>query len=358
MKGAFSYMEKQSIESANCAIGKSQAFSNKKFILFYIGIGALILSICYVIYFVMSLSEKINELWTFLSELSTVKYNSLKAIYLKRIETISGIKNTEIADYIVNEAPEAIEFKINFFQVWKYSWRLLIFICTSILFYLLTTFVFCPEVQSNIANHSSLIQIFNKNSNIVYLSMMYTLEFYLNNTDISMNTYFPNNNFIGDPRVELNQVISNYNGYKQDIFNPAYKKYFPNDIYKIIFEEVQNSTFGYSHYGIQIGINNLLLESGYMKASLLIENTEPRVKCTVEMMNFQENIRLILDNQFKELLKNTFESIEIIAIVYMISSILLYFCLYLPYLNQEADHLRCIQAFSNLVKSDIRATIN
>ena len=62
MEVSLDFIQQKLQESVDCGINKSTHIFNTKMIMFFIGTFIMILSIGYMIYFIISLTKKINEL--------------------------------------------------------------------------------------------------------------------------------------------------------------------------------------------------------------------------------------------------------------------------------------------------------
>ena len=74
---SYNYIRAQAEMSLNCSTDSANSVNQAKIIILYMGITILALSLAYVVFFVFTLSKKINELWTFLSAISFNNYLSL-----------------------------------------------------------------------------------------------------------------------------------------------------------------------------------------------------------------------------------------------------------------------------------------
>ena len=349
IKISYDYIRAQAELSVQCSIDRASSIDNAKIIMLYLGIIILALSMAYVVFFVYSLSKKINELWTFLSAISNQHYFSLQEVYLNRMSMVNGVEELEVIDLIKKENPREIKFKITFSQIWRYIWRILIFTVLSVIFYLVVTLVFCSEIQQNITAHSNMIQIFNRINNEIYLASVYASENYQKESSMSLNATFPDFVFITDPLVEVNGVLAEYHEYKSYICKKLYTQYLPSEIYSIIFLQVLNDTYGFSRFGLRTGIQNIMLELEYISSTRGAGADQLFVTVGYQIVEDLSNISLIMDNQFKILINQIFQSILSATIAYIIISILLYLCLYLPYLHKEGQHLCKMQSFARMV---------
>ena len=337
--------------SVQCSIDRAASVNQEKVIILYLGIIILALSMAYVVFFVFSLSKKINMLWTFLSAISYKHYFSLKEVYLSRISMLTGVEDAEAIDLVMKEKPRAIKFKIAFSQIWRYIWRILIFTVMSVIFYLIVTLVFYSEIQQNITAHSNMIQIFNRINNEIYLAFVYASENYQKESSMSLNATFPDFIFIADPLAEVNIVLAEYHEYKSYIYEQLYTQYLPSEIYSIIFLQVLNDTYGFSRFGLRTGIQNIMHELEYISSTRGAGADQLFVTVGYQIMEDISNISLVMDNQFKTLINQTFQSTLTATVAYCIISTLLYLCFYLPYLHKEGKHLCKIQSFARIVDS-------
>ena len=348
---SYNYIRAQAEMSLNCSTDSANSVNQAKVIILYLGITILALSVAYVVFFVFTLSKKINELWTFLSTISFTNYLSLKGVYLNRLSMVNGVDEIDIMDFIHKEKPHAIQFKITFSQIWRYIWRILIFTALSVVFYLVVTLVYCSEIQQNITAHSNFIQIMNRNNNEIYLGFLYSSENYHKQSPLSLNSTFPDFIFLADPNVEFQRVYREYTKYKGYIGKKLYTQYLPSEIYLILFQEVTNDTYGFTRFGLRTGIQNIMHELEYISSTEQDGADELFFTVGYQMMDDFENISLIMDNQFKVLINQNFQSILACTVTYFIISILLYLCLYLPYLHKEGQHLCKIQSLARIVDS-------
>ena len=351
IKISYDYIRTQAELSVQCSIDRAASVNQEKVIILYLGIIILALSMAYVVFFVFSLSKKINMLWTFLSAISYKHYFSLKEVYLSRISMLTGVEDAEAIDLVMKEKPRAIKFKIAFSQIWRYIWRILIFTVMSVIFYLIVTLVFYSEIQQNITAHSNMIQIFNRINNEIYLAFVYASENYQKESSMSLNATFPDFIFIADPLAEVNIVLAEYHEYKSYIYEQLYTQYLPSEIYSIIFLQVLNDTYGFSRFGLRTGIQNIMHELEYISSTRGAGADQLFVTVGYQIMEDISNISLVMDNQFKTLINQTFQSTLTATVAYCIISTLLYLCFYLPYLHKEGKHLCKIQSFARIVDS-------
>ena len=223
----------------------------------------------------------------------------------------------------------------------------MIFTVLTILCLFIISLVFCQNIEKNIETSSSFIQILNRNNYVLSLSYFYAVEKFCEENNAGLNIEFPNMIFILDADEEIFNIMQEYNENKDEILNRKYNPYLSDSIYTILFRIISNDTSGYNRFGLKSGIDNILLESNYgeydANSAVIYANIG------YQMIEYNENIRLIVDNDFKNNLNDIFNTILIATIVYIIFSILLYFCIYLPHLNAQSQQLQAIQSLVTLI---------
>ena len=296
-----------------CAGNSASSIYATKIIILYIGIGILGLSIAYVIFFVISLTKAVNDLWNFLSSLSLKNYSILKATYLNRLSMVNGIDENDLSDIIIKDKPELLSFKISFSQIWRYVWRLLIFAFLSILFYII-------------------------------------VEVFAYNTFAGLNHYFPQIIIFESPYEKIDSLIEEFNLYKKEFTNPEYMQYIPADMHSLLFYEWYNISMPFSTLGVYPSMINAVNEIHYIAWTQNFIEYSTFVRLIPYIFDVLGNSSLTLNNQLKVRLNNTFDIIITATVLYSILSIFLYFFVYLPYLNNDIQHWKKIQSLTKLAK--------
>ena len=351
-KISLDYINMQTQQLIACADNTANNINEAKIIILYIGIGILGLSVGYVIFFVISLSKKINELWRFLSKVIFLNYFSLKGVYLNRLSTIYGIEEHDIRDVIIKEKPEPLNFKISFSQIWRFIWRLMIVTILSIIFSLVITLVYSTELENIIKYRPAMTNLFSRCNNDLQLMNFYTVDAFCYSTEFSLNSYFPEMNVFNNPFQEVNQLVLKFNNYKSDFWRPEYIQYMPTEVYSLLFNKVINDTTGYNQFGIYAGLINIADEIQYIVSTLDMVNYDSFMVISNNIYQLLESSSLILDNQLINNLNSGFLIIVIGTVIYSGLSILLYLFVYLPYLYNEAQHLHRIQSLAKLIKNE------
>jgi hypothetical protein len=347
-KYSLQFIMKQAKDSIKCSQKRANKINFTKNTILYIGITILFLSVAYVTFFVVTLSRKINQLWTFLSKLSNSSYKSCKAIYTNRLSLVNGVDEAELSEYLLKDNGKAIQFRINCLQIWKYVWRLLIFSVLSISFYLLVTLYYCTEIENFVEIRSSLVLDFSQKNILIYLMNFYVVEFLTSFSPHSLKLYFPGMNFINDPLTEVENLIKDYQDIRNNIKNSKFKSNMPSEAFSTIFEKLENDTSGYNHYGIYTGLELLVQDTQYVTKTFDYTFHDKYTELGQDIFYNNEKISSLIDKKLKTSMNKTFDIIMISTIFYSLISLLLYFCIYFPYLSQEETQLRRIQSLCKL----------
>ena len=333
-----------------CAGNSASSIYATKIIILYIGIGILGLSIAYVIFFVISLTKAVNDLWNFLSSLSLKNYSILKATYLNRLSMVNGIDENDLSDIIIKDKPELLSFKISFSQIWRYVWRLLIFAFLSILFYIIVVFIFCTDIENIIKYRPAMINMFTQTNNNLRLLTFYMVEVFAYNTFAGLNHYFPQIIIFESPYEKIDSLIEEFNLYKKEFTNPEYMQYIPADMHSLLFYEWYNISMPFSTLGVYPSMINAVNEIHYIAWTQNFIEYSTFVRLIPYIFDVLGNSSLTLNNQLKVRLNNTFDIIITATVLYSILSIFLYFFVYLPYLNNDIQHWKKIQSLTKLAK--------
>lgn len=345
------FIIEQTINSATCSKNRSFKVNFTKNIIMFLGISVLFLSIAYVIFFVVSLSKKINDLWSFLSKLSNNAYKSCVATYTNRLSIVNGIEESEINEHLIKENSKIIKFNINFSQIWRYIWRIFIFSGLSISFYLLITLYYCSEIENYIVIRAELITDFIQKNNLLFLMNFYIVEFFCTGSQYEIKVYYPQINFVDHAAEKIDSLISNYESIKNNIKDKDYIKCMPSQAYTSIFEGNDTSSTPYINYGLYSALEFIVQDTSYVKGTFDYNYHDTYTKISTEIFQNQEYISALIDNELKSAMNYTFTIILIATILYSLISLLLYFCMYIPYLNKEAKQLKKIQSLCKLVGS-------
>ena len=351
VKFSLDFIIEQTKTSVSCSRSRSQKINFTKNIILFIGISVLCLSILYVIFFVVNLSRKINGLWSFLSKLSKSAYKSCVAIYTNRLSIVNGIDENEISEYLIKEDAEVFEFKITFSQIWRYIWRLLIFSGLSISFFLLITLFYCNRIEKYIENRGELILDFTQKNNLLFLMNFYVVEYFCANGVFEIKAYYPQMNFVHSATEEIEGLIERYKDLRNNIKNNDYAKYMPSEAYASIFESNPSTSPKCMHQGLYSGLEFIVQETTYVTGSFDYNYHDTYTSVNSEIFKSQEKISILIDDKLKAMMNNTFDIILTATILYSLLSLLLYFCMYIPYLNKETRQLKKIQSLCKLVGS-------
>lgn len=335
-------------DSIKCSDKRVEKINFSKIIILYIGISILCLSIAYVTFFVISLSRKINQLWAFLSKLTNSSYKSSKSIYTNRLSIVNGIDESELNEFILKDNGKAIKFKISCLQIWKYIWRLLIFSAISISFYLLITLYYCTEIEKYVDSRSKLVLDFSQKNALIFLMNYYVVEYFTSLSPSSLKVYFPNYYFIEDPLEKINKLVEEYKSIRNYIKKNDFESYMPNEAFSIIFEEVADDKYGYNRFGIYSGLEMFVQDTLYVSSTFNYSFHDKYTELGQDIFTNQETISALIDDKLKSKMNDTFDIIMISTIVYSVISLLLYFCVYIPYLSREESQLRRIQSLCKL----------
>ena len=346
---SFDFLNKQAFGIITCVENEANSIYNAKIIILDIGIGILGLSIAYVIFFVISLTKKINDLWNFFSRLSSRYYGSLKQVYLDRLSILDGINEYDIGDIIIKDKPDPLYFKISFSQVWRYIWRLLIITVLSILFYLIVILLFCTDIENIIKYKPNMINMLSQSNKQIQLMAFYMVEAFCYNSVLSLDAYFPDMINYENPFEKFESLMFKFNNDMNDFRKPEYKEFMPTDIYLLLFNEVFNDTSGFNHFGLYTGMRNAAIELQYVVSTLDYNDFNTIVQLITDIFDIIQSSNLIIDNQLTDNLNNIFNNIIIATVIYSVLSILLYLFLYLPYLDNESKHLKKIQSLVKIV---------
>lgn len=350
-KFSLDFIIHQTKTSVSCSKTRSNKINFTKNIILFIGISVLCLSIAYVIFFVVSLSRKINDLWSFLSKLSNSAYKSCVAFYTNRLFIINGIEENEISEHLIKENGKVFKFQINFSQIWRYIWRLLIFSGLSISFYLLITLFYCSEIERYIVNRAELILDFTQKNTLLFLLNFYVVEYFCSNSIFAIQAKYPQMNFANSAVEEIDELIKRYTDLRNNIKNNEFVKYMPTETYTSIFESNPLSSSKYTQYGLYSGLEFIMQDTTYVTESFDYNYHDTYTMINANIFQNQEKISILIDDKLKEMMNNTFDIILIATVFYSLISLLLYFCMYIPYLNKEARQLKKIQSLCKLVGS-------
>ncbi|CAG9317058.1 unnamed protein product [Blepharisma stoltei] len=306
--------------------------------LLIVGFVALAVLVVIIIGFIILVSKKHDQFWNFVLNNAQYSLSRLKLSCIERLMIIHSI------DYNIdtsirtrqNRLDEARHVKASLYL--NYTWRLMIFFAIATSYYFLISLYLYPQCERLMINRPKLLSNFNSRRSLISRMNIFARDLYQPYFILNFPEYYDFSN----SHVMLALTSSSLLRHNIEVRQQGFKDLMSQSLIKKLYESY-NSTLDLLKYGTEASINTVIFDiedvseqtslwPSDLMAYFLAKISEVQTELGIEFQIADEDSKNIIDSHLNIIIDTT--------IIYSAALCLLYFCYYLPYLNNQITNLR------------------
>ncbi|CAG9320311.1 unnamed protein product [Blepharisma stoltei] len=315
----------------DCEVERVNSFGTNIKILLVAGLVLLALFVSIIIGYIVMASKSYDNFWNFMFNNSQVSLIQLKREAIDRLFAFHGIDYH--SENIENDQRAHKHSKIKTDINKKYIWRLMIFFVIAASYYLLTYFYLYVQCETSMMNRPKLLSNIN-----LKRALLSRIGFFARDTySPYLIRIFPKLYEFSSSRKIFERSVALYNEKDKEFRKKKYKKLMSKNLLRQIYE-TSDSSIPKLHYGARTGADFTIFEAYYISSQKSIESSymPTFINLTREVQNEIGAQFLELDKNSKDVINSQLNDIILCTVSYSIALCILFFCYYLPYLNNES----------------------
>ncbi|CAG9327540.1 unnamed protein product [Blepharisma stoltei] len=338
------YMSNSSLSGlVNCEVDRIDTIGTFTIILDVIGASILGICVAFLIFYIIFISKKYNNLWNFIRE-------KIYACYYELIknckERLTLVHNEELEDVDIPLRKKYKMVSIN--TSMRYIIRLTLFISLTGIYYSLVHGFMYPDVEEYLKQRPKILYVYVQRRAIFPKIDFFAREAAIDDPKKTLEQLIPKSLSMPNANKQLTDSITIFMRCTH-IFVWD-RKYLSKSMRVSLFEHSSSNIYQ-SIYGAIYWTNLLMFDAsalqelGSQKMTDLWTLTKRYADLQAEMANIFEYI----DEGSRDMISDRLEIIVYTAISYIILSVLLYFLYFLPYLSREISNLGKLKMILSII---------
>ncbi|CAG9320304.1 unnamed protein product [Blepharisma stoltei] len=331
----WNYFNRTMAGVADCELHRVKTTGSNIRAFLYVGLstsGALYLIL---IGFIMLVSRKHDEFWTFILNNAAPSLAKLKITCIDRLITAHGV---DYASETKIDVQKHIKKTIKTTIYISYIWRVTMFLTIGISYYLLLQLYLYPKCETMMINRPKFINTFNLKRSLLSRLLIFSRDAYSPYfINIFNETYdFPSS------KIMIERTSKAVNDQVQELKKQDFIDLLSDELKTKIFEHEKNSTVDFTAYGIEDGVMVLVGDLVSFSHNNL---SDPSV--LQQLIDYSVVIQRQVGEEFdladrdsKKLIEDQLEIIIDVMAVYSSAMCVLFLFYYLPYLNRQINKLK------------------
>lgn len=284
--------------------------------------------ICYKAYKVIHAT---NLVWKKISETTFIAFYDIRNRCINRLTTYLEVSEEEANLFYEYNRVQKNTFSVKFLQVWPYIWRILIFILSSTLYFVLISLVGSMRIEELITDYNSI-------KDILYQKNFFMLE-------TNFWTVASTSNLIDENIVKFyfDQTIDSYSKVDSHMLEDRYKKFYSSDYDFLIDKYSTNIT-----YGLVNTNKATLLDSFYITSTKDTGYMDKYSRLMNELKSLNEVIISDVSRTGKSIINLEFQYTIMFIVLYGVFCIVLFLGVYLVFFERKINHLRHMKELTKM----------
>lgn len=286
------------------------------------------LLICYKVY---KVTLATNLVWKKISETTFIAFYDIRNRCINRLTTYLDVSEEEANLFYEHNRAQKNTFSVKFLQIWPYIWRILIFIISSTLYFILISLVGSMRIEN-------LITDFNSIKDILYQKNFFMLETHF-------WTVSSTSSILDEKIVEFyfDQTIDSFSKIDSQMLEDKYKKFYSGDYDFLIDKYSANITYGL------INTNKAtLLDSFYIVNTKNAGYLGKYSKLMNELKSLNEVIIKDVSRTGKDIINLEFKYTIMFIVLYGAFCIVLFLAVYYVFFERKIGHLRHMKELTKM----------
>ena len=337
----------------NCKTEAISELDRNVSVFIMVGSGVLILCLLFLVPNAISITRNFKMVWEKIKKLSIDNFTELKQTCQSRLTEFHNKSDIGLSE---NQSSKSTNYEIKYKGFRKYFVRLSIFGLLSLSYYLVSYFVFYQRCKVLLENKPGYIFMLEKQRILISEIQFWTKEviyekdpdyqnfkfqFYLNQT-------YP----FETPSGKHQQVLESINDLINGYFEEDTEKEMGSETKKMLFNDFSGSKTVFQK-GIFHFYQKIIEDYTYVRSlkTNLLEANDQLTQNSEKMTEGLEELKEVAISESLQSIENNKTSLLILAVIYIILTMLLYFFVYLPFLKSQKNELDNMKQICKFIPS-------
>ncbi|CAG9327539.1 unnamed protein product [Blepharisma stoltei] len=338
------YMSNSSLNGlVNCEIDRISTIGTFTIVLDVIGASILGICMAFLVFYILFISKKYNNLWNFIREKIYACYYELIKNCKDRLALVHNEELEEV-DIPLRKKYKRISINIRM----RYITRLALFISLTGIYYSLVHGIMYPDVEEYLKKRPQIMYIYVQRRAIIPKIGFFAREAALDDQEKQLKQLIPKSLSFPNANNELAEAITIFMKCTHSfMWN---RKYLPAMMRTSLFEHGSSPIYQ-SNLGSIWWTNLLMFEASALQKydSEKMSQLWILTRRYTELQLMMARVFSVIDEGSKEMISDRLSDIVNTAIIYIVLSVFLYLLYFLPYLSREISKLNRLKVILSII---------